>query len=105
MDSHVDDNKLVLKKNGKSFYWAGKLLPKKDINRAAELYSFCRILDDIADSGEANSHKYLINFKSIIKKNIITELENIYSNLKILENLKLFLYLKMKEELFAYLPK
>ena len=79
MDSHVDDNKLVLKKNGKSFYWAGKLLPKKDINRAAELYSFCRILDDIADSGEANSHKYLINIKSIIKKNTITELENIYS--------------------------
>ena len=79
MDSHVDDNKLVLKKNGKSFYWAGKLLSKKDINRAAELYSFCRILDDIADSGEANSHKYLINIKSIIKKNTITELENIYS--------------------------
>ena len=49
MDSHIDDNKLILKKNGKSFYWAGKLLPKKDINRAAELYSFCRILDDIAD--------------------------------------------------------
>ena len=77
MDSHVDDNKLVLKKNGKSFYWAGKLLSKKDINRAAELYSFCRILDDIADSGEANSHKYLINIKSIIKKNTITELEYI----------------------------
>ena len=79
MDCHVDDNKIVLKKNGKSFHWAGKFLNKECINRAAELYSFCRILDDIADSGEANSHKYLINFKSIIKKNIITELENIYS--------------------------
>ena len=79
MDSHVDHNKIVLKKNGKSFHWAGKLLPKKGINRAAELYSFCRILDDIADSGEANSHKYLINIKSIIKKNTFTELENIYS--------------------------
>ncbi len=79
MDCHVDDDKIVLKKNGKSFHWAGKFLNKECINRAAELYSFCRILDDIADSGEANSHKYLINFKSIIKKNIITELENIYS--------------------------
>ena len=38
MDCHVDDDKLVLKKNGKSFYWAGKLLPKESINRAAELY-------------------------------------------------------------------
>ena len=79
MDSHVDDNKLVLKKNGKSFYWAGKLLPKKNINRAAELYSFCRILDDIADSGDANSHKNLVNIKSIIKKNTFIELQNIYS--------------------------
>ena len=79
MDCHVDDDKIVLKKHGKSFHWAGKFLNKECINRAAELYSFCRILDDIADSGEANSHKYLINIKSIIKKNTTTELENIYS--------------------------
>ena len=79
MDCHVDDDKIVLKKNVKSFHWAGKFLNKECINRAAELYSFCRILDDIADSGEANSHQYLINIKSIIKKNIISELENIYS--------------------------
>ena len=79
MDCHVNNDKIVLKKHGRSFHWAGKFLNKECINRAAELYSFCRILDDIADSGEANSHKYLINIKSIIKKNTITELENIYS--------------------------
>ena len=79
MDCHVDDDKIVLKKHGRSFHWAGKFLNKEYINRAAELYGFCRILDDIADSGEANSHKHLINIKSIIKKNSITELENIYS--------------------------
>ena len=79
MDCHVDDDKIVLKKHGRSFHWAGKFLNKECINRAAELYSFCRILDDIADSGEANSYKYLINIKSIIKKNTNTELENIYS--------------------------
>ena len=79
MDCHVDDDKIVLKNNGKSFHWAGKFLNKECINRAAELYSFCRILDDIADSGEANSHEYLINIKSIIKKNTITELENTFS--------------------------
>ena len=79
MDCYVDDDKIVLKKNGKSFHWAGKFLNKECINRAAELYSFCRILDDIADSGEANSHNHLINIKSIIKKHTITELENNYS--------------------------
>ena len=79
MDCHIDDDKIVLKKNGKSFHWAGKFLKKECINRAAELYSFCRILDDIADSGEANSHNHLINIKSIIKKHTITELENNYS--------------------------
>ena len=67
MDCHVDDDKLVLKKNGKSFYWAGKLLPKECINRAAELYRFCRILDDIADSGKINSLKELGKIRSNIK--------------------------------------
>ena len=42
MDCHVDDDKIVLKKNGKSFHWAGKFLNKECINRAAELYSFCK---------------------------------------------------------------
>ena len=79
MDCHVVDDKIVLKKHGKSFHWASKFLNKECINRAAELYSFCRILDDIADSGEANSHNHLINIKSIIKKHTITELENNYS--------------------------
>ena len=61
MDYCIDNAKSVLKKNGKSFHWAGKFLPKECINRAAELYSFCRILDDIADNGEINSLKYLFN--------------------------------------------
>ena len=56
MDYHNDNAKSVLKKNGKSFHWAGKFLPKQCINRAAELYNFCRILDDIADNGEKNSN-------------------------------------------------
>ena len=28
MDNHIDNAKLILKKNGKSFYWAGKFLSK-----------------------------------------------------------------------------
>ena len=79
MDCHVDDDKLVLKKNGKSFYWAGKLLPKESINRAAELYRFCRILDDIADNGKINSLKELIEIRSNIKKKTFADLEKNYS--------------------------
>ena len=66
MDNHIEDAKLVLKDNGKSFYWAGKFLPRKYIDRAAELYSFCRILDDIADSGDKSSLKQLNSIKSYL---------------------------------------
>ena len=65
---HIENAKSVLKKNGKSFYWAGKFLPKQCINRAAELYNFCRILDDIADNGEKDSSKDLNDIASNIKK-------------------------------------
>ena len=79
MTYHIDNAKSVLKKNGKSFYWAGKFLPKECINRADELYSFCRVLDDLADNGEINASKNLSNIRSNIKKKTFKNLENIYS--------------------------
>ena len=48
-----------LKKYGKSFYWAGMILPSFYLNRSAELYNFCRKLDDIAD--QKKNKKYLLN--------------------------------------------
>ena len=39
----------TLAKNGKSFYWASRLLGRQMAKDAAELYSLCRLLDDIAD--------------------------------------------------------
>jgi len=39
----------TLAKNGKSFYWASRLLGHQMTKDAAELYSLCRLLDDIAD--------------------------------------------------------
>ena len=68
MDDHIERAKLTLKKNGKSFYWAGKFLPTIYIDRASELYQFCRILDDIADSGEDASLKSLKAVKLNLKK-------------------------------------
>ena len=71
MKNQKDDAKLILKNNGKSFFWASKFLPSLYVDRAAELYKFCRILDDIADSGEKNSLDNLQNFYNQFKKNDI----------------------------------
>ena len=43
----------TLAKNGKSFYWASRLLGRRMARDAAELYQFCRLLDDIADGDAA----------------------------------------------------
>ena len=67
----------ILKKNGKSFYWAGQLLPKKYLIRCAELYSFCRLLDDIADSKiKADNLSKLKNILDLIKKDKYNKLKN-----------------------------
>ena len=36
----------------KSFNWAGFFLPKNTYEECSKLYAFCRILDDVADSGQ-----------------------------------------------------
>ena len=36
----------------KSFNWAGFFLPKDTYEECSKLYAFCRILDDIVDSGQ-----------------------------------------------------
>ena len=79
MECNTDKAKLILKKNGKSFYWAGKFLSEDYINRAAELYSFCRALDDIADSGNPTSLRHLTDIKLNINNNLHSEIENSYS--------------------------
>jgi len=60
MSNHLE----ILRQNGKSFYWAGKLLPKKYLIRCAELYSFCRLLDDIADTKTKDKNLIKPNNKS-----------------------------------------
>lgn len=42
-------SRAVLAHHGKSFNWAGRLLSKSALDRAARLYAFCRYLDDLAD--------------------------------------------------------
>lgn len=42
----------VLARHGRSFHLAGWLLPRQMLADAAELYAFCRHVDDLADEGD-----------------------------------------------------
>lgn len=42
----------VLRERSKSFHWAGRLLSGRHLSDAAELYAFCRHVDDLADDHE-----------------------------------------------------
>jgi len=67
MSNHLE----ILRQNGKSFYWAGKLLPKKYLIKCAELYSFCRLLDDIADTKTKDKNLIKLNYiLNLFKKNL-----------------------------------
>ena len=68
----------VLKSYGKSFYWAGKFLPIQNFNKAAELYMFCRKLDDIADKQQ--SKNTLIILKQIKQANKRKKIESLQKN-------------------------
>ena len=39
----------IVKQSGSSFYWGMKILPNKQTRAMFAVYSFCRIVDDIAD--------------------------------------------------------
>ena len=55
-------NNDLLKSHAKSFYWASFFLSKKIYSKCSALYSFCRTLDDIADSSDELKIKK-INFE------------------------------------------
>jgi phytoene synthase len=59
-------NNDLLKSHAKSFYWASFFLSKKMYFKCSTLYSFCRTLDDIADSSDKLELKKInfIKFKN-----------------------------------------
>ena len=62
--------KQILKKNAKTFYFAGLLLDKTTLNDAAILYAFCRQLDDAADHiNDANYQNKLENIINDFNQN------------------------------------
>lgn len=57
----------VLAVNGKSFYWASFFLGNDKADDAAQLYKFCRFVDDLADGNDANKMQRLINVRHCLK--------------------------------------
>ncbi len=47
----IVNNKYILYKYSKSFFWASNFLPKYKLRKVINIYSFCRIRDDIVDEG------------------------------------------------------
>jgi len=53
----------VLRRHGRSFYWAGHLLSGEQLSSAASLYSLCRGIDDLADDALTDSDKVRAQLK------------------------------------------
>jgi len=52
----------ILARHGKSFYWASKFLGADLAERAAQLYLFCRYVDDLADGDLPDRQESLEEF-------------------------------------------
>jgi phytoene synthase len=77
----------------KSFNWAGFFLPKHTYQNCSKLYSFCRILDNIADDQDtiANKEKKFTDFKELYLKNtsnnsIVEDMKELEKNYDISKN-------------------
>ena len=84
-------NRRVLQENSKSFNWASKLFSKEKRNLIAQLYFFCRTLDDIADEKHKDNTGILMEFKNLIadggqqnvRENHTGDLYRAYQSLKL----------------------
>lgn len=101
----IINNKYIIYKNSKSFFWASKFLPKKILEKVINIYAFCRLQDDLVDEGiKIEDSSEVEELENIIKsygvsKNIISNLmEGINSD----KNFKRF---KDNSELLRYCYK
>ena len=67
------DNKEIIYKSSKSFFWASRFLSSDTLQKVINIYSFCRIHDDIVDenlelsNAEKKFKKEIEELKEIIK--------------------------------------
>ena len=65
---NIDNPELILATSGESFHWARRFLGNKMGHDAARLYSFCRVLDDMADGDIENGPEHLIQIQAKLKQ-------------------------------------
>jgi phytoene synthase len=77
----------------KSFNWAGFFLPKHTYQNCSKLYSFCRVLDNIADDQDtiASKEQKFKDFKQLYLKNnsnnsIVEDMKELEKNYDISKN-------------------
>ncbi len=55
MKGYLDQSPIeVMKKHGKSFFFASQVFTEEQLQKVAELYRLCRYIDDLADEHEPN---------------------------------------------------
>jgi phytoene synthase len=69
IDNSQSDNissRKLMANHGKSFYWASLFLGSKLANSAAQLYKFCRFVDDVADGDMPDRQALLENIRACL---------------------------------------
>lgn len=64
----LDNPEKILATSGESFFWARRFLGKKMGHDAAVLYSFCRVLDDMADGDLPDGFEHLSSIQASLEK-------------------------------------
>ena len=64
----LDNPEKILATIGESFFWARRFLGKKMGHDAAVLYSFCRVLDDMADGDLPDGFEHLSTIQASLEK-------------------------------------
>lgn len=64
----IDNPEYILATSGESFYWARRFLGNKMGHDAARLYSFCRVLDDMADGDIQGGPEHLKTIQRELKQ-------------------------------------
>ena len=101
----IINNKKIISQHSKSFFWASRFLPRDVLEKVINIYSYCRLHDDIVDEGkEITESEKMQDLKDIIQSYGVTQeiieqlIDGIYSDTN-------FQRFKNTEELIRYCYK
>ncbi len=101
----IINNKNIIYNNSKTFFWASIFLPKNILNKVINIYSFCRIHDDIVDEDlSEESIEEIKELEEIVKSYGVSEklIEELVSGINSDINFKRY---RNNDELLRYCYK